>query len=108
MGKLGIRKIEEQHHYRYQMAEVDDIADCGQTEPAQQLGTEARLDVTFSTLRTTGILVGAALGFGAIGAVSGFATGLAGEVFVAATLTAGAALSPAGVDATAGNAAGLA
>jgi stage V sporulation protein B len=35
---------------------------------------QARLDVTFSTLRTVGILVGAALGLGAIGAVAGFAT----------------------------------
>jgi stage V sporulation protein B len=38
---------------------------------------QARLDVTFSTLRTGGILVGAALGFGAIGAVAGFATAAA-------------------------------
>ena len=36
--------------------------------------TQARLDITFSTLRTAGILIGAALGFGAIGAVAGFAT----------------------------------
>ena len=35
---------------------------------------QARLDVTFSTLRTVGILSGALLGFGAIGAVGGFAT----------------------------------
>ncbi len=35
---------------------------------------QARLDFTFSTLRTVGILAGAALGFGAIGAVAGFAT----------------------------------
>jgi len=34
---------------------------------------QARLDITFSTLRTTGILVGAAVGIGAIGAVIGFA-----------------------------------
>ena len=38
---------------------------------------QARLDVTFSTLRTTGILGGAALGFGAMGAVTGFATAAA-------------------------------
>lgn len=38
---------------------------------------QARLDATFSTLRTVGILVGAALGFGAIGAVAGFATAAA-------------------------------
>jgi stage V sporulation protein B len=34
---------------------------------------QARLDITFSTLRTFGILTGAALGFGALGAVVGFA-----------------------------------
>ena len=34
---------------------------------------QARLDVTFSTLRTIGILAGAALGFGAMGAIAGFA-----------------------------------
>ncbi len=38
---------------------------------------QARLDFTFSTLRTTGILGGAALGVGAIGAVAGFATAAA-------------------------------
>jgi stage V sporulation protein B len=38
---------------------------------------QARLDVTFSTLRTTGIIGGAALGLGAIGAVAGFATAAA-------------------------------
>jgi stage V sporulation protein B len=38
---------------------------------------QARLDVTFSTLRTTGILGGAALGLGAIGAVAGFAAAAA-------------------------------
>jgi len=36
-------------------------------------GKQARLDVTFSTLRTVGILAGAALGLGALGAVAGFA-----------------------------------
>jgi stage V sporulation protein B len=40
-------------------------------------GQQARLDVTFSTLRTVGILGGAALGLGAIGAVAGFATAAA-------------------------------
>ena len=35
---------------------------------------QARLDLAFSTLRTAGILGGAALGLGAIGAVAGFAT----------------------------------
>ena len=38
---------------------------------------QARLDATFSTLRTAGILGGAALGLGAIGAVAGFATAAA-------------------------------
>ncbi|NNE18784.1 MAG: lipopolysaccharide biosynthesis protein [Myxococcales bacterium] len=38
---------------------------------------QARLDVTFSTLRVVGILGGAALGFGAMGAVAGFATAAA-------------------------------
>jgi len=40
-------------------------------------GKQARLDVTFSTLRTVGIIAGAALGFGAVGAVAGFATAAA-------------------------------
>ncbi len=34
---------------------------------------QAKFDVTFTTLRTVGILGGAALGFGALGAISGFA-----------------------------------
>ena len=41
------------------------------------MAKQARLDVTFSTLRTVGILGGAALGLGAIGAVAGFATAAA-------------------------------
>ncbi len=40
-------------------------------------GKQARLDAAFSTLRTAGILTGAALGFGAVGAVAGFATAAA-------------------------------
>jgi len=36
-------------------------------------GKQARLDMTFSTLRSGGILLGAALGFGALGAIVGFA-----------------------------------
>lgn len=40
-------------------------------------GKQARLDVGFSTLRTAGILTGAALGLGALGAVAGFATAAA-------------------------------
>ena len=38
---------------------------------------QARLDATFSTLRTVGILGGAAFGLGALGAVAGFATAAA-------------------------------
>jgi stage V sporulation protein B len=38
---------------------------------------QARLDVTFSTVRTVGILLGAALGLGAMGAVAGFAAAAA-------------------------------
>ena len=41
-------------------------------------GKQARLDATFSTLRTAGILGGAAVGLGAIGAVAGFATAATG------------------------------
>jgi stage V sporulation protein B len=41
---------------------------------------QAKLDATFSTLRTIGILGGAALGLGAIGAVAGFATAAASIV----------------------------
>ncbi len=40
-------------------------------------GKQARLDVVFSTLRTAGILSGAAIGVGAVGAVAGFATAAA-------------------------------
>ncbi len=43
-------------------------------------GKQARLDATFSTLRTIGILGGAALGLGATGAVSGFAAAAASIV----------------------------
>ena len=44
---------------------------------------QARLDITFSTLRTTGVLAGAAVGIGAIGAVVGFSTAAAAIVTVA-------------------------
>ena len=43
---------------------------------------QARLDVAFSTLRTAGILVGAGLGLGALGAVAGFATAAASIVTI--------------------------
>lgn len=46
-------------------------------------GKQARLDVTFSTLRTTGILTGAALGIGAVGAVIGFAAAAASILSIA-------------------------
>lgn len=44
---------------------------------------QAGLDATFSTLRTTGILVAAGLGFGAVGAISGFAAAAAVILLVA-------------------------
>ncbi len=43
-------------------------------------GKQAKLDATFSTLRTAGILTGALLGFGSLGAVAGFATAAASIV----------------------------
>lgn len=46
-------------------------------------GTQARLDVTFSTIRTAGILGGAALGVGAVGAVIGFASAAAAVLSIA-------------------------
>ena len=44
---------------------------------------QAGLDITFSTLRSLGMLGGAALGFGAAGALSGFALGALGILLVA-------------------------
>lgn len=44
----------------------------GALNGTQRFATQAKLDMTFSTMRTLGILGGAALGFGAIGAVLGF------------------------------------
>ena len=46
-------------------------------------GKQARLDATFSTLRTTGILAGAAIGIGAVGAVTGFAAAAASILSIA-------------------------
>lgn len=46
-------------------------------------GKQARLDVTFSVLRTVGILTGAALGIGAVGAVIGFAVAAASILSIA-------------------------
>ncbi|MBC7172472.1 MAG: lipopolysaccharide biosynthesis protein, partial [Polyangiaceae bacterium] len=40
-------------------------------------GRQARFDVTFTTLRTVGMLGGAGLGFGALGAMTGFASAAA-------------------------------
>ena len=44
---------------------------------------QAGLDVIFSTLRTAGIITGAALGFGALGAIAGFAAAALGILTVA-------------------------
>lgn len=46
-------------------------------------GKQARLDVTFSILRTVGILAGAALGIGAVGAVMGFSAAAASILSIA-------------------------
>lgn len=51
----------------------------GQRRFAQQ----ARLDMTFSALRTTGLLGGAALGMGAVGAMGGFGVAAAAVLLVA-------------------------
>ena len=53
----------------------------------QRFGIQARLDASFSTLRTLGILGGAALGFGAFGAVAGWASA-AGAVTLLGALAA--------------------
>lgn len=45
----------------------------GRLNGEERFGDQAKLDASFTTLRTIGILGGAALGFGAIGAVFGFA-----------------------------------
>lgn len=45
----------------------------GSLNGRQRFGAQASLDATFSALRTTGIIGGAALGFGALGALGGFA-----------------------------------
>ena len=49
-------------------------AAVGSLNGRHMFAQQARLDATFSTLRTVGILGGAALGVGALGAVAGFAT----------------------------------
>ncbi|MAQ15592.1 MAG: hypothetical protein CMN30_12465 [Sandaracinus sp.] len=49
---------------------------------------QAQLDMTFSTLRTGGILGGAALGFGALGAMAGFASAATGIMLVSLVVVA--------------------
>ncbi len=49
----------------------------------QRFGRQAALDATFSTLRATGIVGAAALGFGALGALTGFASAAVGILLVA-------------------------
>ncbi len=49
----------------------------GHLNGMRSFGRQARYDVTFTTLRTVGILGGAWLGFGAIGAMGGFAAAAA-------------------------------
>ena len=46
----------------------------GSLNGRHRFATQAKLDMTFSTLRSALILTAAALGFGAVGAVAGFAT----------------------------------
>ncbi|MCA9530882.1 MAG: oligosaccharide flippase family protein [Myxococcales bacterium] len=60
----------------------------GNLNGRHRFGTQARLDAVFSTLRSVGILGGAALGLGAIGAVAGFA-GAAVAVFMIASVVVG-------------------
>lgn len=59
---------------------------------------QAGLDMTFSVLRTTGLIGGAALGLGAAGAMSGFAIA-AGTILVVALLTVGVGRSGSGFSA---------
>ena len=53
---------------------------------------QAQMDATFSTLRTVGILGGAALGLGALGAMAGFAAA-AGTIMVLSMLVVGSELT---------------
>lgn len=55
----------------------------GSLNGRQRFATQAKLDISFSTLRTVGIIGGAALGMGALGAVSGFAAAASGILLVA-------------------------
>ncbi|NLY95240.1 MAG: lipopolysaccharide biosynthesis protein [Myxococcales bacterium] len=55
----------------------------GRLNGEERFAEQARLDAGFTTLRTTGILAGAALGFGAIGAVAGFALASAAILTIA-------------------------
>jgi stage V sporulation protein B len=49
----------------------------------QLFSRQAALDTTFSTLRTGGILLGAGLGFGVFGAITGFAAAAVGVLLLA-------------------------
>jgi stage V sporulation protein B len=55
----------------------------GSLNGRQIFATQAKLDMTFTTLRTCGILGAAALGFGALGAISGFAAAASCVLLVA-------------------------
>jgi stage V sporulation protein B len=55
----------------------------GRLNGEERFDEQAKLDAGFTTLRTAGILIGAALGMGAIGAVFGFAVASASILFVA-------------------------
>ena len=60
----------------------------GDLNGRQRFATQAKFDIGFSTLRTLGIVGGAALGFGAFGAFTGFASA-AVTICVAALLVVG-------------------
>ncbi|MEZ4327824.1 MAG: oligosaccharide flippase family protein [Polyangiales bacterium] len=60
----------------------------GNLNGQQQFATQAKFDIGFSTLRTAGIAGGAMLGYGALGAFTGFA-GAAGAICLAALLVVG-------------------
>ncbi len=49
----------------------------------RRFARQAQLDVTFSTLRTTGILLGPLLGFGALGAIAGFSSAAVAILLIA-------------------------
>ncbi|MEM7437094.1 MAG: lipopolysaccharide biosynthesis protein [Myxococcota bacterium] len=55
----------------------------GSLNGRREFGRQARLDIVFSVLRTTGIIGGAAFGIGAVGAVFGFAVAATSIVTIA-------------------------